>query len=330
VTAGGLLVGTGFLLMSRVTALWQVYLIYAFLIAVGASGLFVPIVSTVPRWFAAKRGIAMGLTFSGAAIGGMIGPILAQSVISSHGWRGGYVALGLVSLVLTPLVAQVLCHSPGRIGAIPYGENQSRQAELATEIPRAGMSLGQAMRTSHFWLLGFLLFCAFFVHQTMMAHLAPHAIDIGIAPAAAAILVSVMSATSLVGRNLAGFLSDRAGAPFSVTIWLLVTTLALVWLLLTKDLWTLLLFAAIYGLVQGGFLISHNLILGNQFGPQYLGAIFASMMVMGSLGASLGAPVAGSIYDSLGNYDVAFVIALVLSTVALILGFLLLRTKRDT
>lgn len=238
-------------------------------------------------------------------------------------------ALGLVSLVLTPLVAQVLRHSPGRIGAILYGEDQSRQAELATETPRASMSLGQAMRTSHFWLLGFLLFCTFFIHQTMMAHLAPHAIDIGIAPAAAAILVSVMGGTSLVGRNLAGFLSDRAGARFSVTVWLLVTTLALVWLLLTKDLWTLFLFAAIYGVVQGGFLISHNLTIGNLFGPRYLGAIFAGMMVMGSLGASLGAPVAGSIYDSLGNYDAAFVIALVLGTVALILSFLLLRTRRD-
>ena len=65
------------------------------------------------------------------AIGGIIGPVLAQSLISSHGWRGGYVALGLVSLVLTPLVAQVLHHSPERIGTIPYGEDQSRQAELA-------------------------------------------------------------------------------------------------------------------------------------------------------------------------------------------------------
>jgi MFS family permease len=327
VTAGGLLVGTGFLLMSRVTTLWQVYLIYGFLIAVGASALFVPIVSTIPRWFSTKHGLAIGLTFSGMAIGGMMGPLLAQFLISSHGWRGGYVALGLVSLVLMPLVAQVLRHSPGRIGAIPYGESQSRQAELTAKAPRASMSLGQAMRTSRFWLLGSMLFCALFIHQTMMAHLPPHAIDIGIAPAAAAILVSVMGGASLVGRILAGFLSDRAGARFSVTIWLLVTTLALVWLLLAKDLWTLFLFAAIYGIVQGGFLISHNLTIGNLFGPRNLGAIFASVMVMGLLGASLGAPVAGSIYDNLGNYDAAFVITLVLGAVALILSFLLLRAK---
>ncbi len=328
VTAGGLLVGAGFLLMSRVTALWQVYLIFGFLIAVGTSALVVPIVSTVPRWFAAKRGVAMGLTFSGMAIGAMIGPVLTQSLISGQGWRGGYVALGLVSLVLTPLVAQVLRRNPERIGVRPYGEHHSPPDELAVETAKPNLSLGQAMRTSRFWLLGSMLFCIFFVHQMMMAHLAPHAIDIGIAPAAAATVVSAVGAANLVGRNLAGFLSDRAGARRYLTVSLLVMTLALVWLLLTKDLWMLFLFAVIYGVAQGGFPISHTLALGNVFGLRYLGAIMAGMMVMGSLGGSLGAPLAGSIFDSRGSYNTAFVIALVLGTVALILSFLLLRTRK--
>jgi MFS family permease len=177
--------------------------------------------------------------------------------------------------------------------------------------------------------MGLLLFCTFFIHQTMMAHLAPHAIDIGIAPATAAILVSVIGGTSLVGRIMAGFLADRAGARFSLTVWLLVTAMALLWLLLTDDLWTLFLYATVYGIVQGGFLIAHNLAIGNLFGPRYLGAIFAGMMVMGSLGASLGAPVAGSIYDSRGNYDAAFLISLVLGMAALGLSFLLLRTRTE-
>lgn len=329
VTAGGLLVGTGFLLMSRVTALWQVYLIFGFLIAVGSSALVVPIVSTIPRWFAAKRGVAMGLTFSGMAIGAMIGPVLTQSLISGQGWRGGYLALGLVSLVLTPLVAQVLRRNPERIGVRPYGEDHSPPGELAVETAKADLSLGQAMRTSRFWLLGSMLFCIFFVHQMMMTHLAPYAIDIGIAPAAAATVVSAVGAANLVGRNLAGFLSDRAGARRYLTVSLLVLTLALVWLLLTKDLWMLFLFAAIYGVAQGGFPISHTLALGNLFGLRYLGAIMAGMLVMGSLGGSLGAPLAGSIFDSRGSYNTAFAIALVLGTVALILSFLLLRTRQN-
>ena len=38
VTAGGLLIAIGFYLMSRVDSLWQVYLIWGFLIGVGGSG----------------------------------------------------------------------------------------------------------------------------------------------------------------------------------------------------------------------------------------------------------------------------------------------------
>ncbi len=158
VTAGGLLVGTGFLLMSRITALWQVYLIFGFLIAVGTSTMVVPITSTIPRWFATRRGIAMGLTFSGVSIGTIIGPILTQSLISIQGWREGYMMLGVVSLLLAPLVAQVLRHSPEQVGVRPYGEDQSRRNEPTTETSYASVSLKQAMRTSRFWILGYLMF----------------------------------------------------------------------------------------------------------------------------------------------------------------------------
>ncbi len=161
-----------------------------------------------------------------------------------------------------------------------------------------------------------------------MTHLAPHAIDIGIAPAAAATVVAVVGAANLIGRNLAGFLSDRARTLGYLSICLLVITLALGWLLSAKELWMLFLFAATYGIAQGGFPVSHFLTLGNQFGLRYLGAIMAGTMVMGSMGGSLGAPLAGSIYDERGNYNAAFVVALVLGAVALLASFWLLRARR--
>ena len=52
------------------------------------------------------------------------------------------------------------------------------------------------------------------------------------------------------------------------------------------------------------------------------------MMVMASLGGSLGAPLAGSIYDNSGNYNAAFVAALALGAVALTVSFWLLRARR--
>jgi len=326
-TVGGILAGTGFLLMSQISALWQVYLIFGCLIAVGGAGCVIPITSTIPRWFAARRGIATGLTWTGMALGGIIGPMLVQSLISGHGWRLAYVVVGLINLVLTPILAQLLRRDPEQIGLRPYGESQAGPGVGHAERPEASLSLGQAIRTRRFWILGSLLPCTFFVHQVMMSHLAPHAIDIKLAPATAAGIISLLGATNLVGRNLSGLVSDRIGARLYLTACLFVMTLSLVWLLFATDTWMLFMFAVVYGVAQGGIPISHTLITGDVFGLRYLGTIMASTMVLGSIGGSFGPPLAGSIFDSSSSYDLAFIICVLLSTLALILSFFLLRAR---
>ena len=65
VTGSGLLIGVGFLLMSQVNSLWQLYLIWGLFMGIGASLCYLPVVSTVPRWFAKKTGLAIGITFAG-------------------------------------------------------------------------------------------------------------------------------------------------------------------------------------------------------------------------------------------------------------------------
>ena len=329
VTISGLLTGTGFLLMSQISELWHVYLIYGGLIAVGGSGCVIPITSTIPRWFATKRGTALGLTWTGMAIGGMIGPLLAQSLISGHGWRLAYVALGLANLTLIPLLAQTLRRDPQQIGSRPYGESQAEQDGMPAGMLKGSLSLRQAVRTPRYWFLASLLPCIFFIHQVMMAHLAPHAIDAGMAPTMAATVISILGAANLIGRNLAGFASDRIGARSYLSICVMVVALAFVWLLFARDLWMLYLFAVVYGVAQGGVPIAHTLIIGDLFGLEYLGAIMATTMVMGSMGGAIGAPLAGSIYDGGGSYQSAFIICLGLGTLALILSLFLLRARPD-
>jgi len=330
VTVSGVMTGAGFLLMSQVSELWHVYLIFGGLVAVGGSGCVIPISSTIPRWFVTKRGTALGLTWTGMAIGGIIGPMLAQSLISGHGWRLAYVALGLVNMVLIPLLAQMLRRDPQQVGTTPYGGNQAERDGMPAGSLKGSLPLRQAVRTRRYWLMGSLLPCIFFIHQVMMAHLAPHAIDAGMAPALAATVVSVLGGANLIGRNLAGFASDRIGARLYLTICIFLVALALVGLLCAKEVWMLYLFAVVYGAAQGGVPISHTLLVGDLFGLQHLGAIMATTMVMGSLGGAFGAPLAGSIFDASGSYQSAFVICLGMGTLALILSLLLLRARPDS
>lgn len=125
VTISGLLAGIGLLLMSQINSLWQVYLIWGLFMGIGGSCVVVPVLSTIPRWFTKKRGIAMGITAAGFGLGAVISPLLAQWLISTYDWRQAFIILGLVTFIIIIPLAQFMKHSPQRIGLKPYGENET-------------------------------------------------------------------------------------------------------------------------------------------------------------------------------------------------------------
>jgi len=72
VAAGAGLLGVAMLLSSRVAAAWQLYLAFGVLGAAGSSAFYVPLSATATRWFAARRGLALGLVSAGMGLGIMV------------------------------------------------------------------------------------------------------------------------------------------------------------------------------------------------------------------------------------------------------------------
>ena len=87
------------LCMAKVSMLWQVYLLWGVLGAVAMSCCIVPISSTIPRWFTAKRGMAISMGIIGMALGGVIWPVLAQSLINSFEWQQAFRIMGIVAFI---------------------------------------------------------------------------------------------------------------------------------------------------------------------------------------------------------------------------------------
>ena len=106
-TVGGCLLGAGVMLMSRVHALWQLYIALGVIAAAGMSAAYVPCNATVVRWFTLKRGLALSITSSGASFGMFIFPPLATVFITSYGWRRAYLILGLLAVAGICLVRNV-------------------------------------------------------------------------------------------------------------------------------------------------------------------------------------------------------------------------------
>ena len=325
VTLNGLLTGIGFLALSQINSLWQVYLIWGLLLGIGGSCCFIPIMSTIPRWFVKKTGIAIGITVAGFGLGAVITPPLTQWLISAYGWRQAFIVLGLITFVIVIPLAQFMKHSPQRVGLKPYGEIgtlKDKQSQAA-----GGLSFRQAIKTSRFLVWGSIICCFFFSVQVIVVHIVPHGIDIGISATVAAGILSIIAGGSVIGRLSMGFIYDRIGSRKALSACLTLVALALIWLLFAKEIWGLYIFAGVLGLAYGGIVLLETALTGELFGLKSLGMILGGVILFGTVGGALGAPLAGSIFDATGSYSLALLICVILVVLAIILSLILLKTK---
>ncbi len=327
VITAGLTAGVGFLLMSQVTSLWQVYISWGLLFGVTGSCCFVPITSTITRWFAKRRGMAIGITAAGFGLGGLISPLLAQWLISAYGWRQAFKILGLIVFIIMFPLAQFMKHSPQRIGLRPYGENGSVEDKQSLASTAGGFSFTQAIKTGRFWIFGSIMFCFFFGEMVIMVHIAPYAVDTGISAIVAATILSIVPATSVIGRFSIGFICDKVGPRRPLVACLVTATLALIWLLFAKEIWMFYVFAAIFGVAYGGMISLNTLVTAELFGLSSLGIVFGSLMFFGTIGGALGPPLAGSIFDVTGGYNLALLICVIIGALAIIFSLILLKAR---
>jgi len=325
VTMSGLLIGVGFLLMSQINSLWQVYLSWGLLISIGSSCCFVPVMSTIPRWFVKRTAVAIGISAAGFGLGAVITPPLVQWLISTYGWKQAFIIQALVIFIIIVPLAQFMKHSPQQIGLRPYGEGVIDKQSLASAIK--GLSFIQAIGTGRFWIYSMVQFLFWFCCMLIIVHIVPYASDIGFSEVVAASILSIIAGTSIVGRLSVGFIADRIGGRLALSICICLAGLSLIWLLFAKELWMFYLFAVAFGFAYGSAVPLETLVPAQLFGLSSLGIILAAAMVFTTTGGALGPFFAGKLFDITGNYSSALIICIILVTLATILSLILLRCK---
>ena len=127
VIAGSALVGgMGYMLMSQVDSIWQIYLFYGVIIGIGMSGLWIPLLSPVSRWFVTRRSLMTGIVICGLTLGQLAAPPIIGRMIAAYDWRQSYIILGIIVLVVIVIAAQFLRRDPARLGLKPYGAGNER------------------------------------------------------------------------------------------------------------------------------------------------------------------------------------------------------------
>ncbi len=326
--AGALAVGAGLALAPLVRAPWHLYLTLGVLVSGGtlACG-YTGHALFLPNWFVRKRGLAIGIAFSGVGVGSILMLPWIQTVIVRSGWRAAcYATAAIVLLTLVPLNL-LQRRRPEDLGLRPDGD--AAPPESATRVHPANVvdpawasiewTLARAVRTARFWwiVVGFL--GGLFAWYAVQVHQTKYLIEIGFAPAHAAWALGLVGFAGIVGQIALGHLSDRIGREW---VWSLscggfvLCYVALLALHARPTPGLLYVMVGAQGLLGYGLASVYGAIPAEIFqGPHY-GKVFGTLSLASSTGAALGPWVAGALYDRTGSCVAAFYVAIAASIIS--------------
>jgi MFS family permease len=316
-TICGFFLGLGYLLMSSVNAVWQLYLFFGLIAGLGLSGMDVIILSTIARWFEKKRGTMSGLIKVGTGAGMLVMPIFVTWLITTHGWRNAFAVLGVLILVMIISLSQSLVRDPAKKGQLPDNEREADVGKMDTG--EHGLSFRETVHTRQFWTVCAVYFLILTCVFTILPHIVQHAIDLGIPATSAASVLATIGGVSIAGRILMGSAGDRIGNRMALLICLIFLFAGLIWLQVAKSLWMFYVFATVYGFAHGGFFALVSPLVAGLFGTRSHGLIFGIVIFSSTIGGAIGPILAGHIFDVTMSYQTVFYILAALSITALIL-----------
>lgn len=310
VYVGGLLAyAAGFLLASRMEALWQGWLGLGVLGGLGAAATgMTPATGVLARWFDRRLGTATGFAYAGLAAGAMLFAPTVRLMIDAVGWRATYARLALMMVILAAIVALL----PWR--RINAGAGWRRAMTPALMPGR------EVLVRAPFWGM----FVVFFVTATATYVVQVQAVvyleEAGYAPLTATLIFGLNGLLSILGIVGAGWLADRLGRRAIATVSFsssIIGVLALAALGVTGPNPVLVaLFVLCFGSAMGsrGPLVSS---LAARLFPGQVGAVFGAVMLGMGTGGAFGAWVAGWLHGVTGGYGAGFAVAIVASLIGL-------------
>lgn len=291
------LILTGLLLEGLVMAsfAWQddsigmLYVRYVALALVAMGTTHIAFARVITVWFDRQRGLALGIMLAGVGLGNIVWPVLTQWAIDTWGWRAAYLVIAVIILVVgLGVVALLVRDSPESMGLTVDGV-EARAASVSTPAGAAyGMERREAMRTRTFWLMlaAFLLIGASV--SSVQGHMIPILTSRGVSASTAAIVLSILGGSLVVGRIAAGWLMDRYFAPRVAVAFLIgpIVAIALLGAGVT-GVWAFVA-GALTGLAVGAEMDVTTFLAGRYFGVRHFSAIFAFFYAVYTLGAAFG------------------------------------------
>ena len=321
--AGITITSIGIFLLSRINTLSQLYLCYV-LMGIGGSTCIGTIPMTIAgRWFRKKLSLATSIAMSGSGAGGLIVPLVTR-IIDSTGWQTATMILGAGMFAIISPVALIVRQSPEQYGYLPDGDTNDStitgEGPASIQDSEKDIGVKQALKSRPFWHISLAFLFHIIGPVAIQVHIMPYLATMDMSRTTSSFMASTMLVSSIFGRILFGWFGDRFDKRWTAAIGTSLVGLGLILLASITPASTGLLIPAIIlcGIGWGGPATMHPVLLREYFGTSHLGTMIGFSMCIMVIGIIAGPPFTSMIFESFGNYRIAWFILMGMVAISVI------------
>lgn len=322
VAVGGVVFALGMLLIGAATEVWHLMVAFGVMLPIGKAATGPLSGSTLAaKWFGRRRGLALGLSSTGTALGTMTLVPLSAFLLAEMGWRHAHMVLGVVcAAVLVPLGMFVIRSSPESAGV--EAEPESAVKVSAPKSTRA-WTTAQILCAPVLWIIVCTILPFNIVTSAVNNNMSPFLGDLGFGNGLAGTLIPLVAGCTIAGKIAIGTLADRIDTRILLLVAVGLMATALLILRLSPDLPLLYLGVVLLGFAAGAPLPLIGMIVANNFDRSAFGRVTGISYFFVLAFAGAGAVVGGYIRDVTGSYAGMFgALTLVLVPIVLATAFL--------
>lgn len=303
ITVVSLLLGLACIYMSLVRNAVMLVIGFFLLRQLGQGSLSLASKGVINLWWVRRRGRMMGYVgVLGALLGGLF-PYLINRLIPLLGWRGTYVALGLLVIaVMLPLGWGLVRNRPEDHGLRPDGDDPGHDTQQPDGTREVDWTLAQVMRDPAFWVTAAGMSSMSMLNTGLFFHVFSVFDDAGLDATVAAKVFVPIATTGAVMQLIAGHLVGRVPLRLLLAAALVLEAgvlLAATRLSTVPEAWA---FGIGWGVQSGLEMLVMGVIFATYYGRKHLGTIagFASTLLVAA--SALGPMPIGIARDLLGSY----------------------------
>lgn len=249
----------------------------------------------VNAWFFRSRGLALGILLVGTSLAALTVPRLAVAAIARFDWRGMYLALALLPLLVALPIAFAWFREP---------RPEEAPAEVSAGGTLVGVTLSEALRDRRFWTIWLSIACVALAYGGAHIHMPEIIKQHGMTAAEGAGIMGLIGIALLAGRIITGWLFDRLWAPAVCVPILLIPALACWWLMGTADdRTTIYLGAFMLGFAAGAESDVIAYLASRYFGLAHYGKIYGMLYMPFGIASGISPVLYGRVRDTTGSYD---------------------------